>query len=79
MVSTKETYLVNSDNLRAWELEGLEDLITSPLVYWNSSDGFVNISIKNPNSFEHKTNTIDKVFHLAFEFEIDNQDIRQLP
>lgn len=79
VVSTKETYQLNSDHLRAWELEGLEDLITSPMVYWNSSDGFVNISVKNPNVFEHKTNAIDKLFNLSFEFEIDNQDIRQQP
>lgn len=79
IVSTKETYILNSNYLKAWELEGLEDLITSPSVYWNSSDGFVNISIKNPNTFEHKTNAINKLFNVSFEFEIDNQDIRQLP
>jgi hypothetical protein len=79
VVSTKETYLLNSSFLKAWELEGLEDLITSPSVYWNSSDGFVNISIKDPNIFEHKTNSIDKLFNISFAFEIDNQDIRQQP
>jgi hypothetical protein len=79
VVSTKENYILNSNYLKAWELEGLEDLITSPSVYWNSSDGFVNIAIKEPNVFEHKTNTVDKLFNLSFAFEIDNQDIRQLP
>lgn len=77
IVSTKEQYLLNSSYLKAWELEGLEDLITSPLVYWNSADGFVNIAIKDPNVFEHKTNTVDKLFNLSFAFEIDNQDRRQ--
>jgi len=77
IVSTKESYIVNSDNLRQWELEGLEDLITSPMVYWNSADGFINISVKDPNVFEHKTNTVDKLFNLSFAFEIDNQDRRQ--
>ena len=57
----------------------MEDLITSPSVYWNSADGFINIAIKDPNVFEHKTNTVDKLFNLSFAFEIDNQDIRQLP
>ena len=79
VVSTKENYILNSNYLKAWELEGLEDLITSPSVYWNSSDGFINIAIKEPNIFEHKTNTVDKLFNLSFSFEIDNQDIRQLP
>jgi hypothetical protein len=79
VVSTKEKYILNSSNLKAWELEGLEDLITSPSVYWNSADGFINIAITNPNIFEHKTNAIDKLFNVSFEFEIDNQDIRQLP
>jgi len=77
IVSTKETYTVNSDILKGWELSGLEDLITSPLVYWNSADGFINIAIKDPNIFEHKTNTVDKLFNLSFSFEIDNQDRRQ--
>ena len=77
VVSTKERYLVNSRYLRGWELTGLEDLITSPLVYWNSPDGFINIVVNNPTTFEHKTNTVDKLFNLSFEFEIDNQDIRQ--
>jgi hypothetical protein len=77
IVSTKESYIVNSDNLKQWELEGLEDLITSPMVYWKSANGFVNISVKDPNVFEHKTNTVDKLFNLSFSFEIDNQDRRQ--
>jgi hypothetical protein len=77
VVSTKERYLVNSRYLKGWELTGLEDLITSPLVYWNSPDGFINIVVNNPTTFEHKTNTVDKLFNLQFEFEIDNQDIRQ--
>ena len=77
VVSTKERYLVNSQYLKGWELTGLEDLITSPLVYWNSPDGFINIVVNNPTTFEHKTNTVDKLFNLQFEFEIDNQDLRQ--
>lgn len=77
IVSTKESYTLNSDILKQWELDGLEDLITSPMVYWNSANGFVNISIKDPNVFEHKTNTVDKLFNLSFSFEIDNQDRRQ--
>jgi hypothetical protein len=77
IVSTKESYTLNSDILKQWELDGLEDLITSPMVYWNSPDGFVNITVKDPNVFEHKTNTVDKLFNLSFSFEIDNQDRRQ--
>lgn len=79
IIQTKETYQLNSGLLRAWELTGLEDLLTSPSVYWNSSDGFINIVPMNPNVHEHKTNTVDKLFNMSFEFEIDNQDIRQLP
>lgn len=79
VISTKERYILNSDNLQAWELAGLEDLATSPLVYWNSPDGFINIVPKEPETHEHKTNTVDKLFNFSFSFEIDNQDIRQLP
>lgn len=80
VVGTKEKYRVNSDYLRAWQLTGLEDLITSPLVYWNSPDyGFVNIVISEPDSHIHKLNTVDKLFNVGFTFEIDNQDVRQLP
>jgi hypothetical protein len=75
-VVTKETYRLTSRYLREWELQGLEDLLTSPLVYWNDS-GFVNIVIVNPQIHEHKKNTVDKLFTMTFEFEIDNQDVRQ--
>lgn len=79
VANTKEVYECRSKYLKAWELEGLEHLITSPQVYWNSPDGFVNIAINNPNIFEHKTNTVDKLFNVTFSFEIDNQDYRQMP
>jgi len=79
VITTKESYSLNSDNLQSWELQGLEDLATSPLVYWNSSDGFINIVPMMPESHEHKINTVDKLFNFGFTFEIDNQDIRQLP
>lgn len=75
-VLTKERYRVNSGYLKAWELEGLEHLLTSPNVYWNSADGFINIAIENPEKHEHKTNTVDKLFTLTFEFVIDNNDVR---
>ena len=77
LIQTKERYSLNSRNLKGWELSGLEDLITSPSVYWNSADGFINIVPMDPNMFEHKTNTVNKIFNLSFDFEIDNQDIRQ--
>ncbi len=76
-VSTKESYEIKSKYLKAWELEGLEDLITSTKVYWNSPDGFINVMINSPEVHEHKTNTIDKLFNLSFNFTIDNQDVRQ--
>ena len=79
VVNTKEQYEVRSKYLREWELQGLEHLITSPQVYWNSPDGFIPITIQNPNTFEHKTNTVDKLFNLQFSFEVDNQDYRQMP
>jgi hypothetical protein len=47
------------------------------LVYWKSDEGFVNVVIDSPDVFEHKTNSIDKLFNLSFSFEIDNQDMRQ--
>ena len=77
IVSTSEKYKLNSDWLKQADYAALEDLITSPLVYWKSTDGFVNIAISNPETFVKKTNTVDKLISLSFEFEIDNQDRRQ--
>jgi hypothetical protein len=76
-VSTQEEYTLRSRYLQEWELEGLEHLITSPIVYWNSPSGFINIAINNPEVFEHKKNNVDKLFLLQFGFTIDNQDFRQ--
>lgn len=77
IVSTKEKYTVQSDWLSQANYAAMEDLITSPLIYWNSADGFINIAINNPETFIKKINTVDKLFNIRFDFEIDNQDRRQ--
>ena len=74
IVSTKDRYTVQSDWLKQWEYEGLEDLLTSPMVYWNSADyGMINIAVSSPDVYQKKTQTVDKLFSIKFEFEIDNQ------
>ena len=77
VISTSERYSVNSDWMNEDDYTALEDLITSPLVYWNSSNGFINIAINKPETFTKKQNTIDKLFNLSFDFVIDNQNRRQ--
>jgi hypothetical protein len=79
VVSTKERYRLTSNYLNQNDLDGLQDLICSPLVYWRNGNDFISIAISNPETFEFKKNNVDKNFVLNVEFEIDNQDIRQLP
>jgi lipopolysaccharide export system protein LptC len=55
--ATSESYSLNSRLLQDFEVSGLEDLVTSPEVYWNSEAGFVsvNVSGKPTNTLRART------------------------
>ena len=74
--SVNESYNLNSRLLTDFESDGLEDLISSPEVYWNSPDGFVNVNVQG-TTYERKRSENGKVFSLALTMTIDNSDKRQ--
>tara|TARA_R110001632_G_scaffold70241_2_gene163716 strand:+ start:8262 stop:9509 length:1248 start_codon:yes stop_codon:yes gene_type:complete len=74
--SVRESYSLNSRLLSDFESDGLEDLISSPEVYWNSPDGFVNVNVQG-TTYERKRSENGKVFSLALTMTVDNSDKRQ--
>jgi len=74
--STSESYSLNSRLLYDYEVKGLEDLITSPEVYYRSEDGFVSVNVAG-NTYKHSRAEDGKVFNLSLEMTIDNSDERQ--
>lgn len=74
--SVNESYSLNSMLLSDFESNGLEDLISSPEVYWKSPAGFVNVNVAG-TTYERKRAENGKVFSLALTMTIDNSDKRQ--
>jgi len=75
-IGLNETHLVNSRLLEDFEIEGLQDLFTSPDVYLRTSDGFVSVTV-NGTTFEHFKSENGKVFSVQLEINIDHSDERQ--
>lgn len=73
---TRESYSLNSRLLKDFEVKGLEDLISSPEVYYKSDAGFVSVNVEG-NIFEHSKSENGQVFNLALNMTIDNSDERQ--
>ena len=69
-------YKVNSRLLRDFEMEGLEDLYSSPSVYWNSPDGFVSVNTEM-STFNKAKSEDGKVFSVEVTISVDNSDERQ--
>lgn len=74
--SLSESYELNSRLLKDFEVEGLEDLMSSPEVYWKSVDGFFAVNV-NGTTYKHSKSENGEVFNLALTMEIDNSDNRQ--
>jgi hypothetical protein len=74
--STSESYNLNSRLLYDFEVNGLEDLITSPEVYYRAAEGFVSVNVVG-NIYEHSKSENGKVFNLELNMTIDNSDERQ--
>ena len=74
--ATSESYSLNSRLLKDFEVKGLEDLISSPEVYWRSEAGFVSANVSG-RTYQHAKSENGLVFSLALDMTIDNSDERQ--
>lgn len=73
---TSESYSLNSRLLKDFESIGLEDLISSPEVYWKNEAGFVSVNV-NGRTYQHAKSENGLVYSLALDMIIDNSDERQ--
>ena len=74
--ATSESYSLNSRLIQDFEVKGLEDLVTSPEVYWRSEAGFVSVNVSG-NTYQHAKSENGLVYSLALDMTIDNSDERQ--
>jgi len=73
---TKRKYKVNSKIIPAWMAEGFADLFSSPMVWWRSPYGLIQI-VPQGNMYEEKNSVGDKAFNIELDFVIDTGDLRQ--
>ncbi len=71
-----DSYRLNSRLLKDFEVKGLEDLFSSPEVYWKYDDNFVSVNVTN-NTFEHAKSENGQVYSMEVTMEVDNSDKRQ--
>ena len=70
-------YRISSDWITEADSEWLEDLFSSPEVYWErGTDDIVAISIQDRN-YDEKTVVNDRLFNLNLSFELATDNIRQ--
>jgi len=74
--SLTDNYILNSRLLKDFEVEGLEDLFSSPEVYWKYDTNFVAVNVTG-NTFEHAKSENGQVYSMELQMEIDNSDKRQ--
>ena len=74
--STMDKFKLSSRLLKDFEVEGLEDLVSSPEVYWKNDGNFVSVNVTN-NSYRHSKSENGEVYSMELEIEIDNSDKRQ--
>jgi hypothetical protein len=74
--ATSESYSLNSRLLQDFEVKGLEDLITSPEVYWRTNTGFVSVNVSG-TTYQHAKSENGLVYSLALDMTIENSDERQ--
>lgn len=74
--SLSDNYTLNSRLLKDFEVEGLEDLFSSPEVYWKNDANFVSVNVTG-NTFEHAKSENGQVYSMQLQMEIDNSDKRQ--
>jgi hypothetical protein len=68
-----EEFTIREGNMSSIDYNGLEDLFTSPNVFWNDSGTWRSVNVLD-STFESKTNKIDRVkdIELVFEVDMDN-------
>jgi len=71
-----DSYNLNSRLLKDFEVEGLEDLFSSPEVYWKNDANFVSVNVTG-STFEHAKSENGQVYSMQLTMEIDNSDKRQ--
>ena len=74
--SLSDNYTLNSRLLKDFEVEGLEDLFSSPEVFWKNDANFVSVNVTG-NTFEHAKSENGQVYSMEVSMEIDNSDKRQ--
>ena len=74
--SLSDNYTLNSRLLKDFEVEGLEDLFSSPEVYWKNDANFVSVNVTG-NTFEHAKSENGQVYSMELQMEVDNSDKRQ--
>lgn len=75
-IGLNETHLINSRLLDDFEMDGLQDLFSSPEVYLRTSEGFVSVTV-NGTTFENYKSENGKVYSVQLEINIDHSDERQ--
>ena len=58
------------------EYTALEDLITSPNVFWDDSGTWRAVNVLNTD-YEGKTSRVDRIMNLSLTFEIDMNNTLQ--
>ena len=74
--SLTDNYRLNSRLIKDFEVEGLEDLFSSPEVYWKYDTNFVSVNVTG-NTFEHAKSENGQVYSMELNMEVDNSDKRQ--
>lgn len=74
--SLTDNYRLNSRLLKDFEVEGLEDLFSSPEVYWKYDTNFVSVNVTG-NTFDHAKSENGQVYSMELNMEVDNSDKRQ--
>lgn len=72
----KTQYKVNSRLLKDFEMVGMQDLYTSPEVYWLSPDGFINVNTEM-KTYERMKSEDGRVYSVELTMTVDNSDERQ--
>lgn len=68
--SVTEEFTIREGNISSVDYNGLEDLFTSPNVFWNDSGTWRSVNVLD-TTFEGKTNKIDRIKDIELVFEVD--------
>lgn len=74
--SLTDSYNLNSRLLKDFEVEGLEDLFSSPEVFWKNGSNFMAVNVTG-STFEHAKSENGQVYSMEVSMEVDNSDKRQ--